>query len=96
MPIHKVTKVRKESPPLNPNHKHIVGVVTDDGVYHPNQEVAESIASGDVWLTSVPDEPEAEIQVAPFCKHPWCFHKPYLATTPAETLANDVERLPPG
>jgi hypothetical protein len=92
----KVTRVRKAAPPLNPSHTHIVGVVTDDGVYHPNQEVVDSIASGHAWWTSVPGEPEAAIGPVPHCPKPWCMHGPYLESTPSETLANDLEKLPPG
>jgi hypothetical protein len=96
MAIYKVTKVRKEAPSLNPNHKHIVGVVTEDGVYHSNQVVVDSLASGDSWWTSVPDEPEAEIIRLRCCPQAWCLHAPYLASVPGESLASDLERLPPG
>ena len=96
MATYRVTKVRKERPALNPNHEHIVGVITDDGVYHTVQEVVDSLGGGDLWVTSAEDAPEATILEAPFCQHEWCLHKPYLASTPGNTLASDLEKLPRG
>ena len=97
MAHYKVTKVRKDSPPLNPTHKHIVGVLTEDGAYHTVQEVVDSLAQGDTWATSVEGEPEVEILAQPFCPKQWCMHAPYLATGSGETpLAADIEKLPPG
>jgi hypothetical protein len=96
MATYKVTKVRKESPPLNPAHKHLVGVLTDDGAYHPIQEVVDSIAKGDTWWTAAPEEPQAAIMPEPYCPKPFCMHGPYLASVPGESLASDLEKLPPG
>ncbi|HTP52163.1 MAG TPA: DUF3892 domain-containing protein [Anaeromyxobacteraceae bacterium] len=96
MASYRVTKVRKEAPALNPSHEHIVGVVTDDGAYHTVQEVVDSIRGGDVWRAFVEGEPEAMIGIEPFCSRPWCMHSPYLSSTPGETLATDLERLPRG
>ena len=96
MATFKVTRVRREYPPLNRSHQHIVGVVTDDGVFHTNQEVVDSLAAGHTWRTLVPDEPEAEILPEPHCSKPWCLHSPYLSSTPGPSLATDLERMPPG
>ena len=96
MATYKVTKVRKEAPPLNPSHEHIVGVVTDDGAYHTVREVADSIGQGNTWYTSASGAPEAMIGVELFCTHAWCLHAPYLSSTPGETLASDLEKLPRG
>jgi hypothetical protein len=95
MASHKVTKVRKEAPALNPSHEHIVGVLTDDGAYHTVQEVADSIAAGDAWETSVPGEQDAPISVQDVCPKGWCMHRPYLSSN-GDSLASDLERLPRG
>jgi len=89
----KVTKVRK-APAANQAHKHIVGLVTDGGAEHTVQQVLESLARGDSWWTAVPGEPEAEIMRIPTCTKAWCMHGPYLTSTPGESLASDLERLP--
>jgi hypothetical protein len=96
MTTYRVTKVRKEPPPLNPSHEHIVGVVTDEGAYYTVQQVVDSLATGDVWLASVAGEPEAAITAEPFCSHTWCMHQPYLASVAGNTLATDLERMPRG
>jgi len=95
MATYNVTKVRKEAPALNPSHEHIVGVLTDDGAFHTNREVAASIEAGDTWQTLVEGE-SAPIGVDPHCRHKWCMHAPYLSTTPSATLATDLEKLPRG
>ncbi len=89
----KVVKVRKV-PSANQAHKHIVGLVDDAGVEHTVQEVLESLGRGDTWWTAAPDEPEAEILPLPRCSKAWCLHGPYLTSTPGESLASDLERLP--
>ncbi len=96
MTVHKVTKVRKEAPALNPSHEHVVGVVTDDGVYHTVQEVVDSIGRGDQWQASAPGEPEAPIRPEPFCPGDWCMQRPYLSSEPGTSLATDLEKLPRG
>jgi len=96
MATYKVTKVRKAAPALNPSHEHIVGVLTDDGAYHTVQEVADSIKAGNVWLTSVAGELDAVIGVDLFCRHGWCMHAPYLSSSPTESLATDLEKMPRG
>ena len=96
MASYTVTKVRKEAPSGNPSHEHIVGVVTTDGAYHTNQEVATSIANGDVWQALVQGEREALIKVDPFCPRAWCVLQPYLSTVLGDTLATDLEKLPRG
>ena len=93
MAIFKVTKVRKE-PSANQAHKHIVALVTDGGEVFTTHQVLASLARGDTWFTAVPDEPEAEILPAPTCTKAWCIHGPYLTSTPGESLASDLERLP--
>jgi len=95
MSTHRVTKVRKAPPPLNPSHEHIVGVVTEDGAYYTNQQVADSLAAGDVWVAAAGDA-EADILAQPFCPNGWCMHQPYLASVPGNTLATDLEKLPRG
>ncbi len=89
----KVTKVRKE-PAASQPHKHIVGVVTETGEYFTVQQVLESLRRGDGWWTAAPGEPEAEILPAKTCSKAWCLHGPYLTSTPGESLASDLERLP--
>jgi hypothetical protein len=96
MATYKVTKVRKEPPALNPSHDHIVGVLTADGAYYTNQQVAESIQRGDLWVASAPGEPDAEILTQPVCPNGWCMHQPYLASVPSATLATDLEKMPRG
>lgn len=96
MKTYRVTKVRKEAPPLNESHKHIVGVITEDGAYHTNQEVVDSIRSGDVWLACAADELPAPLLPQDVCPHGWCMHQPYLASVPGATLATDLEKLPRG
>jgi len=96
MATYKVTKVRKEAPPANPAHKHLVGVLTDDGVYHSIQEVVDSIARGDTWWTAAPGEPEAEIVPLRTCPGQWCQRSPYLQSVPGDSLASDLEKLPHG
>lgn len=93
MALFKVTKVRKV-PAANQAHKHIVALVTDGGEVHTVQQVLESLARGDRWSTAVPGEPEAEIMRIPTCTKAWCIHGPYLTSTPGESLASDLERLP--
>lgn len=95
MAIYNVTKVRKEAPAQNPSHEHIVGLVTDDGAYHTNQEVAESIRAGNTWQTLVSGE-TALIGVDDYCGYKWCMHAPYLRSTPGPSLATDLEKLPRG
>jgi len=96
METHNVIKVRKERPVLNPDHEHIVGVVTEDGAYHSIQEVVDSIRLGHLWQTSVAGENKNPIRIDLHCPHSWCLHQPYLSTATAETLATDLERLPRG
>ena len=96
MANYKVTKVRKEAPAQNPSHEHIIGVVTDDGVYHPIQEVVDSIVAGHEWHASVPGEPPALLRAEPFCSQGWCMHRPYLSSEPGTTLATDLEKMPRG
>lgn len=96
MATYKVTRVRKEAPPLNASHEHIVGVLTDDGSYFTNQQVVDSIQAGDVWLASVAGESEAKILAEPFCPKGWCMHQPYLVSVITDTLATDLERMPRG
>ena len=91
-----VHRVRKQALPLDPSHEHVIGVLTEDGAFHSNQEVAESIARGDTWRAATPDGREASIRVEPFCTRGWCMLAPYLATVPSETLATSLEKLPQG
>jgi hypothetical protein len=89
----KVVKVRK-APSADQAHKHVVGVVDDGGVEHTVAEVVASLGRGDTWWTAAPGEPEAEILALPRCPKAWCLHGPYLASTPGESLASDLEKLP--
>jgi len=89
----KVTRVRKV-PAANQAHKHIVAVVTETGDERTVAQVLESLARGDRWWTAAPGEPEAEILRIPTCTKAWCIHGPYLTSTPGESLASDLERLP--
>jgi hypothetical protein len=96
MASYKVTRVRKERPALNPDHEHLVGVLTGDGAYHTVQEVVASIERGDQWFTSLPGEQDAAILVEDSCRHGWCMHRPYLSSAGNDTLATDLEKMPRG
>jgi hypothetical protein len=92
-----VTKVRKESVKVDGRtHEHIIGVITSDNAYHPNQEVVTSIKAGNVWQTSVPGEKKAKIREMIWCPTGSCTHKPYLTTNPDHTERNNLENLPRG
>ena len=96
MTTHRVTRVRKASPELDPSHEHLVGVLTEDGTYHTVEEVAERIRAGEAWLASAPGEPDAPIWVEDCCPKGWCMHRPYLSSAGGDTLATDLERMPRG
>jgi hypothetical protein len=99
MATYYVTKVRKENSTGTGGtpHEHIVGVITDSGVYYKNQQVADSIDAGNEWYTQVPGEPNAKIKKLARCSHAsGCSHKPYLTTEPDHTKKNNLENLPRG
>lgn len=87
-----VTKVRKQI--CSQRFHHIVGVLTNDGQFHSNETVVNSIAAGQKWVTSVPSEPEATIKRLATC--PRCNYGPYLTTAPDHSTKNNLENLPQG
>lgn len=89
-----VIKVRKERA-SDGTHRHIEGVITDDGVHYTRREVVSSIDQGDVWRTSAGGY-SATIGKLPYCVNPNCRAAPYLTTNPASTKLDNLENLPEG
>jgi len=91
-----VTKVRKESSGSGANrHEHIVGVCLTLGDFRSNQQVWDSMDSGEQWWTRGSDQSSARIRKLTYCPHPSCVHKPYLTTAPDHTRINNLDNLPP-
>jgi hypothetical protein len=92
-----VKKVRKESVRTNGGtHEHIVGVLPGAGNYYSNQEVVDSIAASNEWLTDAEGEPKAKIRQLGYCPVTDCYHKPYLTTDADSSRRNNLENLPRG
>ncbi len=89
-----VVKVRKELS-NDPSHRHIEGVITDDGTHYTRQQVASSIDAGNVWKTSA-DGYTATIRNVTYCHHASCYASPYLATNPDSSKKDNLENLPEG
>jgi hypothetical protein len=75
------------------SHRHIVGVCTDDRVYHSVRVVVESIGIGDNWRTKVGGFEEA-IKVLAECPAPGCTAAPYIETTRRSPRKENLENLP--
>lgn len=92
-----MTLVRKETATISASsHDHIIGVVTEGGVFYSNQKVSDSIDRKNDWYTKVTGEPSAKIKVIGYCPANLCYHKPYLTTDPDHTTKNNLESLPRG
>jgi hypothetical protein len=92
-----VVGVRKErATVLGRDHEHIVGVITRDGGFHPNQEVVDSLAAGHQWVTAPKGAPQARIRPLVYCPSVACLYRPYLTTAPDHQEQNDLEQLPRG
>lgn len=88
-----VTKVRKEWSSQGSMHEHIEGVCTSGGVHYTRRQVVDSIAAGNVWVTSGGGR-EAVIRPISFCPASACTANPYI-TTRADTSKDDnLENLP--
>ncbi|XYH94656.1 DUF3892 domain-containing protein [Sorangium sp. So ce1128] len=93
-----VTKVRKQTVTNKDgtSHEHIVGVVTNIGIFYTNKAVVDSIDAGHDWYTEVDKEPRAKIKKLKSCSRSGCTHSPYLTTNPDHTTRNNLENLPRG
>jgi hypothetical protein len=93
----RAVKVRKETVANDKKeiHAHIVGVITEDGLYHTNQDVVRGISAGQDWYT-MEDGKKARIRPLGYCPNSSCYHKPYITTNPDHTTANNLENLPRG
>lgn len=90
-----VTNVRKESSGSGVDrHEHIVGVCPEIGGFKTNQNVWDSIDSGESWWTRAADGSTARIKKLTYCPHPACIFKPYLTTAPDHTTKNNLDNLP--
>lgn len=88
-----VTKVRKETSE-DGSHRHIEGVCTTDGAHHTRRQVVESIARGNVWVTSAGGN-TATIRPITYCPAPRCLATPYITTRADNSTDNNLENLPP-
>jgi len=90
-----VTRVRKEwSGTGTTQHEHLVGVCPELGGFKTNQQVVDSITSGEEWRTKAGDGSSARIKPMTYCPHGTCIHKPYITTAPDHSTANNLENLP--
>ena len=89
-----VIKVRKERAE-DGTHRHIEGVITDDGSHYTRSEVASSIDQGDTWQTNAGGY-SATIGKLPYCLNPSCLASPYITTHPTSTQLDNLENLPEG
>ena len=91
-----VIKVKKEATIIRGTpHRHIIGVITNDGVEWTNEEVVTSIeVHQNDWCTSVPGQPMAKIRPFDSCPTTGCPHRPYLMTEADSTAENNLENLP--
>ena len=87
-----VTKIRKEWS-VDKTHRHLEGVITEDGTHYTRREVVDSIAEGHTWVTSAGGS-VVRISTVVCCHHAFCYALPYLRTNPRSTGLDNVENLP--
>jgi len=87
-----VTKVRKEDAD---GHRHLEGVITNNGTHYTTQQVYDSIEAGDSWKTQVAGT-TAIIKQGAACGYEGCSAAPYVTTNPDGTKYDNLENLPEG
>lgn len=94
MSTYTVTKVRKEFS-ADQSHRHLEGVITTAGIHYTRNEVVNSIAAGNTWMTSAGGY-SATIRSVSYCPKGSCLAKPYIQTNPDSTKLDNLENLPEG
>lgn len=89
-----VTRVRKETSTEGGRHEHIEGVCTVENRFYFRRQVVDSIAAGNVWVTSAGGR-EAVIRPIRHCPWSGCFATPYITTRPDDSRDDNLENLPP-
>jgi len=87
-----VTRVRREWS-SDGSHRHIEGVCTTANDHYTRRDVVDSIAQGNLWITSAGGS-TAVIKPITYCPTLACHSTPYITTSPDHTAANNLEALP--